>query len=339
MRAQSSMAVLATLVLALLAAGCRSPGGVRLTFIPQDQTLEEKTVIREAGWFPAKIAVVDVSGILLDQEVPSLLAEGENPVSFVKEQLERAGEDPAVEAVILRVNSPGGTVTASQILYEEINRYKARTGKPVVAVFMDVAASGGYYASCAADRIVAYPTTITGSIGVIMQLFSLQGTLSAIHMKTYAIKSGPFKDAGSPLRDLEPAERQIFDSIVQQFYSQFVTVVDNGRPGLSREQVQALADGRIYTAEQAHAAGLVDEIGSLYTAIRWIKDRTGHQKMNVVVYHRPQDWRGSIYATAPSHTAPHSQAGPLNIDPRTLDDMLRPKFLYLWAPGLTPSGR
>jgi protease-4 len=317
----------------LTGAGCNPTGGVKLTLVPADKTLKEETVIRE-GPFAPKIAVVDISGMLLDQQVNGLLTEGENPVSFTQEQLKKAEEDSAVKAVILRINSPGGTVTASQIIHDEVTRFKAKSGKPVVAMMMDMATSGGYYVACASDRLFAYPTTVTGSIGVIMQLFSLQGSLEAIRMKTYAIKSGSFKDAGSPLRDLTPAEREYFDKVVMQFFNRFLEVVEKGRPGLSPEKIKALADGRVYTGQEALANGLVDEVGTVYTAIDYLKTKTNHRKMNVVVYHRPQEWKPNIYASSAPPTPRASQVGPVPIDLGQMDDALRPKFLYLWAPGL-----
>lgn len=314
--------------------GCRPAGGIKISLTPADRTLQEETVIRE-GMFAPKIAVVEISGVLLDQPVNLLFSEGENPVSYAQEQLKKAQADDSVKAVILRINSPGGTVTASEIIYDEVMRFKAQSGKPIVAMMMDVAASGGYYVACGTDRLFAYPTTVTGSIGVIMQLFSLQGSLEAIRMKTYAIKSGPFKDAGSPLRDLEPAEREYFEDIVNRFYKQFFGVVVKGRPNLTTEKLKELADGRVYTGEQAKALGLVDEVGNVYTAIEYLKKKTGHEKMNVVVYHRPLEWKPNIYASSAGPSPRMSQAGPVQIDMSSIQDALRPKFLYLWAPGLT----
>lgn len=319
-------------------AGCQPAGGVKLSLIPADKTLQEKMVIREAAIAP-KIAVVEISGMLLDQQINQMFSEGENPVSFALEQLKKAQEDASVKAVILRINSPGGTVTASEILYDEIQRFKTKTHKPVVTVMMDVTASGGYYAACASDHLIAYPTTVTGSIGVIMQLFSLEGTLDAIHLKTYAIKSGPFKDAGSPLRDLTAEEREYFDAIVQQFYGRFLAVVRAGRPNLSVEQIKAAADGKVFTADQALAKGLVDEVGTVYTAVEYLKKKTNHAKMNVVVYHRPMEWKPNIYASSGTPSPQAAQAGPVQINMSMVEDALRPKFLYLWAPGVTPTGR
>ncbi len=314
-------------------AGCQPAGGVKLSLVPANKTLEEKVVIREAALAP-KIAVVEISGMLLDEQRNGLLTEGENPVALTQEQLKKAEDDPTVKAVILRINSPGGTVTASEIIHDEVARFKAKTGKPVVTMMMDVTASGGYYAACATDRLFAYPTTITGSIGVIMQLFSLQGSLEAIHMKTYAIKSGPFKDAGSPLRDLTAEERTYFDGVVMQFFNGFLKVVEKGRPKLTAEQIKALANGKIYTGQEALANGLVDEVGTIYTAIDYLRKKTGHAKMNVVMYHRPQEWKPNIYASSEGPSPRMGEAGSVQAGVEALQAALQPKFLYLWAPGV-----
>ncbi len=332
----AAVAMLAMVLPAIASIGCRQPGGAKISLIPADKELEEEVVIRE-GLFRPKIAIVEVDGLLIDQETGGLLTEGENPVAYVKEQLDKARNDSAVKGVILRINSPGGTVTASEIIHDEVRRFKQKSGKPVAAVMMSVTASGGYYVACATDRLIAYPTTVTGSIGVIMQLFSLQGTMEAIHLRTYAIKSGRFKDAGSPLRDLEPAEREIFEEIVQQFYEKFLSVVRNGRPNMSAEQIKAVADGRVFTGQQALDYGMVDEVGNIYTAIQWLKDKTDHERMNVVVYHRPLQYKGNIYARQAGGSPQAASAGPLSIDMGAVQDALRPKFLYLWAPGLVPT--
>jgi protease-4 len=135
----------------------------------------------------------------------------ENKVSLFEQELERAAKDPAVKAVVLRVNSPGGTVTASDIMYESVLRFKRETKKPVVAALQDVAASGAYYIACGSDKIVAHPASVVGSIGVIFSTFTFEGTLANIGAKSEAIKSGPLKDMGSPFRSLDPRARDLAD--------------------------------------------------------------------------------------------------------------------------------
>ena len=232
----------------LAAIGCSPVGGVKITAVPSDLSLKERVVFRHPGWVSDRIAVLDISGVLMNAHSPGFLSEGEHGVSLIVEKLARAASDKRVKAVVLRINSPGGTVTASDILYQEIKAFRKMTGKPVVAYFQDVAASGAYYLACAADEIMAQRTTVTGSIGVIMQMVDLSGVLGKLGISSDAIKSGPFKDAGSPLRVMKPSERVVFQEMVDDFYHQFVDVVEAGRPRLDRDAVVKLADGRVYTA-------------------------------------------------------------------------------------------
>lgn len=183
----------------------------------------------------------------------------------IMEQLRRAREDSEVRAVVLRINSPGGSAAASQEISQEIMRLK-ETGKPVVASMGDAAASGGYWIAASADAIVANPATITGSIGVIMELQNWQELYDKIGIDFNIIKSGPHKDMGSSARELTAEERDILQGMVDDIHRQFVTVVAEGR-NMPREEVQKLADGRIFTGQQAYELGLVDHLGNYYDAI------------------------------------------------------------------------
>jgi protease-4 len=316
----------------LLVFGC-GPTAYKITPVPVDQTLDETAVIDEGGWAPAKIAMIDLEGIIINDEKFRLLGEGENPVSLFVEKLDKAAKDRSVKAIVLRINSPGGGVTASDLMYSELLSFKRRTeGKrPVVAVLLDVAASGGYYVACGADEIVAHPTTVTGSIGVIMQLFSLSGTMGKIGAEAIAIKSGPMKDAGSPFRKLREEEREIFQNLVDQFYERFVAVVAKGRPNMTEARIREIADGRVYSAQQALELGFVDRIGTLRDALASVKEKIGAERVRVVIYHRPLGWKPNIYAQNPAG-AP--QVNMVNIElPRDLA-LPQARFLYLWAPGL-----
>jgi protease-4 len=317
---------------ALVCIGC-GPTSYKITPVPADQTLEESVLIDE-GWGAAKIATIDVSGVLLNTRRSSLLGEGENPVSLLVEQLSKASEDNSVRAVVLRINSPGGTVTASELMHSEVLRVRknAKNPKPVVAVIMDVGASGAYYTACACDRIVACRTSVVGSIGVIMQLFNFRGTLDKIGAEAVAIKSGKMKDAGSPFRKMTDEEQKLFQDMVGSFYDRFVTVVAAGRPELSEPRVREIADGRVWTAEQALKLGLIDEVGTLREALAATKEMIKAKRVRVVTYHRPLDWKPNIYASSPAGNTVNNYG--LNIS--LAEDMLPPSpmFLYLWAPGL-----
>jgi len=182
------------------------------------------------------------------------------------DQLARANKDKNVKAIILRINSPGGSAAASQEIYQEIRRAAGK--KKIVVSMGDVAASGGYYIACAADTIVANPATMTGSIGVIMELQNMEKLFGKIGLAPETVKSGPFKDIGSPSRALTQEERRILQGMIDQVYNQFVDDVTRGRKKMTREGVKKLADGRIYTGQQAKELGLVDELGGMRAAVR-----------------------------------------------------------------------
>jgi protease-4 len=316
----------------LNAVGC-APTAYKITPVPVDRKLEERVLIDEGGWGPAKIVLVDVDGILMNKEGFSLFGEGEHPVSLFVEKLDKAAADRNVRALVLRINSPGGSVTASDLMHSEVLHFKQRTeGKrPVVAVLMDVAASGGYYLACSADEIVAHPTTITGSIGVIAQMVNVAGTMRKIGIQADAIKSGQMKDAGSPLREMKPEEREVFQQLVNQFYDRFVAIVAAGRPSLDEARVREVADGRVYSAQQAKELGFVDQIGTLRDALAEVKEKIGADRVRVVTYQRPMGWKPNIYAEQP---AGPPQVNLFNIALPASWTHPGPQFLYLWAPEL-----
>lgn len=322
-----SPAMVACFALVLMA-GCAPSGGFKITPVPADQTLQEQVVYRSPGWVSDRIAIIEISGVLINAHAPSLFSEGEHPVSMAVEKLNAVAEDRRVKAVVLRINSPGGSVTASDSMYQEILAFKKKTGKPVVAYFQDVAASGAYYLACAADEVIAQRTTVTGSIGVIMQMVDFTETMTKLGIASDAIKSGPYKDAGSPLRPMKADERKLFQGLVDGFYQQFVDVVAAGRPKLSRSDVEKLADGRVYNAQQALEAGLIDRIGTLTEAIDVAKKRAGITAAHTVIYHRPLDWTPNIYARGPNPPATQN----INLFNINLPAVWtkRPIFMYIW---------
>jgi protease-4 len=171
-----------------------------------------------------------------------------------------------VKVVVIRINSPGGGVAASQEIYEAIKKFRAETKKKVVVSMGSVAASGGYYVACGADKIFANPGTITGSIGVIAEWYNYGDLLRWAKMQDVVIKSGAFKDAGSGTRPLTAEEKVYFQSLINNMYSQFVATVASSRK-MKDEEVRKLADGRVYTGQEAKADGLVDELGTFQDAI------------------------------------------------------------------------
>lgn len=312
-----------------LSVGCAPSGGFKITPVPADQSLQEQIVVRSPGWVSDRIAIIDVSGVLMNAHTPSLFSEGEHPVALLVEKLTAAAADHRVKAVVLRINSPGGSVTASDSMYQEILAFKKKTGKPVIAYFQDVAASGAYYLACAADEIIAQRTTVTGSIGVIMQMIDLSETMRKLGIGADAITSGAFKDAGSPFRPMKADERKLFQGLVDSLYQQFVQVVAAGRPKLSRADVEKLADGRVYSAQQALENGLVDRIGTFEEAIDMAKRRANISAAHAVIYHRPLAWTPNIYASAPGHPATQN----INLLNINLPEIWtkRPVFMYIWS--------
>ncbi len=314
---------------ALLLVGCITVnvGG------PRRSKLEKSVVYGESG---PEILMVDVTGVISAQPNPGAFGIGarESLLARVREQLDR-GADDRVKALVLRIDSPGGTVTASEILYREILQFKKETGVPVVAAFMGTATSGAYYSAMAADTIVAYPTSVTGSIGVIFGGVNVSGLMEKIGVSNQTLTTGAFKDTGTPLRPMRSDERAQLQSVLDQMQDRFEAVVRAGRPELDAAEVAELADGRIYGAEQALEAGLVDSIAGLPEAIREAERRAGLESSRVVVFDRPGAWRANLFSMPPSPAPGLPDAGAL------LGPLREPGFLYLWWPGYraTPAGR
>lgn len=192
--------------------------------------------------------------------------------SFVR-QLKSLERNPSVKAILLRVNSPGGVVTPSHEIYEEVRRVK-RSGHPVVASLGTIAASGGYYVACPADVIVANPATLTGSIGVIMEFPVLRGLMDKLGLKVEVVKSDAHKDIGSPFREMTGPDREVLQGVVADVHDQFISVVSTERE-IATDEVRALADGRIFTGRQALDLGLVDTLGTLEDAKRIAAELSG----------------------------------------------------------------
>jgi protease IV len=291
--------------------------------------LQETTVQGEGR---AKILLLKVAEEITDE--PSRhafgLIEEESTVARVRSELEKAEDDRRVKAVVLRINSPGGGVTASDEVWSQIVRFKKKRAIPIIASLGDVAASGGYYIACAADRIVANPTTMTGSIGVIMLNFDVEGLLAKVGVRNETYKAGEHKDILSPFRAATPEERRIVQSILDSLHERFITVVREGRPHLDQNHIGELTDGRIFDAQGALAAGLVDEIGDVDAAIEVAKQAANLERARVVAYHREDEVRENVYSAAPRMPMQ------VNVLPVDLGSFVRPgpRFMYLWAPGL-----
>jgi len=275
-----------------------------------------------------KILLIDIDGWISETAEPRVLGlgESESTVSRVREQLDQAERADDIRAIILRINSSGGEAAASEIVYSEIRRFKEEHEIPVIAQLMGVAASGGYYVAMSADTVRALPTTVTGSIGVIFAGVNFSGLMEKIGIENQTLTSGAYKDAGSPLRRMTEDERAQLGSVLDSLYARFLEVVVAGRPGLAPEEIRDLADGRVFSAAQAEANGLVDAIGDLPGAVELAESKAGIETSRVVAYGRPREWRENLYSMT---AAPASTASPWG----TLAPLGEPGFLYLWWPG------
>lgn len=290
--------------------------------------LEEKVVEGEGR---PKLLLLDIAGFLSEKEPDGALLAKQKPsiVARVRESLRKAEQDEDIVGVIVRINSPGGTVAASDIIHHEIEGFRNRKKVPVYACITGIGTSGAYYIATAADRITAHPTAVTGSIGVILLNFNLEGLLGKIGVSEQSIKSGAKKDIMSPFRSSTDEERRIMQEIIDSFARRFVDVIMARKSNrLERPEIEKLADGRVYTAEQAAAAKLIDRAEYLDDTINGMKKELGIKEAKVVSYYRPGDYRGSIYSAADAGAA--SGVNLITINADGLEMLSSPQFLYLW---------
>ena len=319
--------------------GCGAPSFL-VTPVANSNKLEEEQVAPGKGWSPGKVVVIPVEGMLANARAGGLLQATENPLSLFTQQLERAEDDPSVKAVVLRVNSPGGTVSCSDAMYQLVKRYKQRTGRPVVASAQEVDASGAYYVSCAADKIVAQPTSVVGSIGVIFETMEFEGALDKLGIRAGAIKSGNLKDMGSPFRAIREDERAVMQGMVEEYFTRFIGIVHGNRP----VKEQPLADltkynegsyggvysGRVFSGDRARELGLIDKTGLLEDAVELAKQLAKAPDAMVVMYQRPYGYGGSVYA---SNRTAAPRADVMRLELPGASELLPSGFYYLWAPG------
>jgi protease-4 len=271
-----------------------------------------------------RVAVIDVDGILTNFNHVGPYSVGENPVATFKEKLDAAA-DPRVCAVVLRINTPGGGVAASDLMRRELQAFRQQTNKPVVASLLDLGAGGGYFLATACDSIVALPSSMVGGIGVVLNLYYAEQGMAQINVFDTSIRSGERIDMGSPVRNLTAEERQLLRSMAADYHDQFKKAVLAGRPRVKADAPSF--DGRIMSGPQALAAGLVDSLGSPADAIALARHLAGVDRAVVVLYRRTGDPARTLYATSPNRpinasSLPWSVPGP--------DRSKLPLFLYLW---------
>jgi protease-4 len=309
--------------ISLLLSGCAPH--IHLDFLGEEQ-VQEVVLIKSPA--KEKIIILDVTGLISTTLNPGLFEREGDILSRIYYRLEKASEDKRVKALILRLDTPGGEVTASDILYNEILRFKEKTSIPVVGLMMGMATSGGYYVASACDYVIAHPSTITGSIGVISIFPNLQELFTKIGIKVNVIKSGKMKDSGSPFKDLTEEEKKIFQSVIDELYNKFLDVVYQKRKdSLSFEKLKKIADGRIYTASQAHTLKLIDEIGYFDSALKKALSLAMIKDAKVIAYTYYPKRKTNIYATKLER--------PSLFEGNNFEKMLRSLksgFYYLWLP-------
>jgi protease IV len=298
-------------LLLLVLAGCVT---VKVSLFEEPEPLKEQTI---SGYGRDKVLLMEIHGMVAEgpHRILGLLS-GVTTPSRVKENLEKAAKDDRIKAVVLKINSPGGTVSAADVILHELQSFKAERHLPIVVCLEGLAASGGYYVAQAGDTIMAYPTCITGSIGVIAMKFNFRGLMDKVGVDTDLVKTGAWKDFWSPFRAATPKEKEMMQQIIEEFYRKFVNVVAEGRK-MSLKEVKQVADGRIFTAPQARDLRLVDKIGYLDDALKEAQTLAGIEGARIVRYHRPGSYRPNIYSMLPELES----AGP--------------QFLYLWLAGET----
>ncbi len=313
--------VAATVLLQLALAGCYFNLDLPLG---GDDPLVERVVMGEAG---PKLAMLEIEGLISETEGRSALGlSSPSLIARAREALDRAGEDDDVVALIVRVQSPGGTVSASETLHHEISQWKSEHQKPVLAYLQGLATSGGYYVAVSTDRIISHPTTITGSIGVVMTGVNVSGLMEKIGVADQTLKSGEFKDAGSPLRPMTKEERAQLLGVIDSLNRRFQQVVLAGRPSIDPAQLTEIADGRVVTAEQALDLGLIDAIGHFEVAVEETEKLAGISESRVVVYHPAGEYRPNIYSRAGGRALPLVEFDLFPLSRWRLE----PGFYYLW---------
>lgn len=272
-----------------------------------------------------KIAIIDVDGILANLNPVGPYSNGENSVGAFKEKLTAAAMDRSVQGVVLRINTPGGTVAATDLMYNDLQQFRAKTGKPVVACILDVGAGGGYYLASGCDRIVAIPSALVGGIGCIFNVYWGEKASEKFEFFERFIRSGESVDMGSPSRDLSKLERKLFADMAQSYHDQFKQAVLENRPTVAKET--PVFDGRIMTASQAQEVGLIDGLGHLEDAVATVASMANLSGAATIMYCRQDQ---------PARTPYHiSSNRPLqsSMFPASIPGLERSRsnlFLYLW---------
>lgn len=273
-----------------------------------------------------KVAIIEVDGLMINKNISGTGSLGENPVALFREKLSAVACDPTIAAVVLRINSPGGGVTATDIMSHDLMQLKLRRNIPVVACNMVVAAGGAYYLSTHADAIVAHPTSIVGGIGVILNAYNLEDALGNAGIAAIPIKAGEMIDSLSPDRELEGEEREILQAMADNFHQRFISQVKHSRGEVI--DTGHLFDGQIFTGQQAVELGLADQLGYIDDAVAMARELGGvDPDGGVVMFRRDNDRAHTMLDITPNDPL---QSSLLDIKIPGLDRSSMPMFLYLW---------
>ena len=309
-------------VLAIIITGCAT-----INFGPSLGMLKEVTIEGEG---PGKILLVNIDGVINNQKDRTFSGNTLRlgMVEKIKSIVEKAENDDEIKALLIKINSPGGTVTASDIILHLLKTYKESSKVRIYIQVMDLAASGGYYIALAGDEIIAHPTSLIGSIGVIALKVNLQELMAKIGVSWEIVKSGDKKDFMSPFRSFTKEERELFQGAIDKLHNRFVTLIAKNRSALDISQVRPLADGRVFDAEQARDLKLIDHIGYVTDTIHRIKSDLNNFNLKLVTYHRNNDFQGNIYSQFQKPTSFNL----INLDLGFNPNALSPYFLYIWSP-------
>ncbi len=306
-------------------------GCITLNLLPAEKGLQEEILSGEGA--KDKLLLVPIDGFIGDQNQKGIpfLGGRVDSVTELRKTFMKASHDPRVRGVVLLVDSAGGSVTASDRIYHLIRLFKQKSGTPVIALVGDMGASGAYYASVGADEIWAHPTSVVGSIGVVIFNVGLTGLMQKIGVEDRSIASGPEKEMGSPLKPMTEKDRKIFQSLVDDLYRQFLDTVSKNRQ-MSTSTLEPLADGRVYTAREALKLHLIDRIGYRDQLIDHLKRLMHVEEFEVVEYREPA-LAGGLFGSQSEATDPLSDSSRLAGALKRLG----PTPLYLWTPGLAGS--
>jgi len=291
----------------------------------------KETVLEGHG--EEKVLVIPVKGIISDMPDYGLITTRPSMLQEIMSQLKLASKDPSIKAVVLNVDSPGGTATASDVIYHEIMNYKRKSGAKIVVSMMNIATSGGYYVSLPADCIMAHPTTVTGSIGVVFMHPKFYGLMDKIGVGVEVNKSGKNKDMGSPFRETTPEEKKLFQKLISELAGRFTELVKKHR-NLDQSALAEVSTAKVYLPSDAKKLNLIDEVGYLDNAILKAKKLAGiPQYSKVIIYRRSVYPNDNIYNTT-SYQNDGKMPSLINLAPIEAMNNLQTGFYYLWTPGI-----